>query len=622
MDNILDIRSLSRANKELKSMDRYFESIQKRARNFGVSSFQRNVVAINRASESARRLSNALNTLTSRLYRLNHLLRTSAGNTCKCFCCKGNTKGKSLNDGKTKHSRWTDNSLIKQQNKITTLPNRQNKIGIYGPMPPPFLAGTNLTNNPNIFPHSQSTVGKFGQVQKNSLKEPFQSILESLKFLNKPKDYLEMLADVSKAYKKITSAQVASMPSWMRKIKNGTDSTLNTIKSSSVYTQATSIFSSAPSWVKTGLKGAGKYGKKAIGAADLFVDVDEILSAKKEEKYKLIGKFVGGKAGNFLGKSIGMQIGSKVPYAGVVLGPALGFVLGELGEAWLGPLGEKGMEKVWYAKTHLKDWTKSVKTGIDYTTQDFKKGMNILNNEVDNKTNTINAVSPPLIDYWSKQFENFIGNQTQNTMGGVDNLAGKISRKVPGSSYILNKVKEPFKNKIYDAGNYLKNNVPGLIGEGIKGQVHDISEGTKNLTNGLNKFIQRNADPVKETIKKATSKTSDFLQMILDSPEKLDWGLFGDAEKTAARKVPNKSSRNLIASSRTYRANDRHRKTAVHSVKSSNRNTSNMQVNMPTGAIQVAVGERVNFDALASEVGKRFVAGFRQAMDNNKTARA
>lgn len=621
MDDILDIRSLSRVNKELKSMDRYFESIQKRARNFGFSSFQRNVVAINRASESARRLSNALNILTSRLYRLNHLIRTSAGNTCKCSCCKGSINGKSLNHSKTKHSRWIDHSLIKQQNKITTLPNRQNKIGIYGPMPPPFLVGPNLTNNPNIFPHSQSTVGKFNQVQKNSLKESFQSILESLKFLNKPKDYLEIIADVSKAYKRITSAQVASMPSMMRNIKNGIDSTLNTIKSSSIYTKAASIYSRTPSWVKTGLKGMGKYVKKAIGAADLYVDVDGILSAKGEEKYKQIGKFVGGKAGNILGKYIGMQLGSRVPYAGVVLGPALGFVLGELGEQWLEPLGEKGMEKVWYAKTHLKDWTKSLKLGIDQTTQVFKQGMNGFNNEVANKTNTINAVSPPLVDYWSKQLENLIGDQTQNVMGGVDNLTEKISRKVPASNKILNNVKEPLKNSIYDAGNFLKNKVP-VLSEGIKGQVHELSEGTKSLSNGLNNFVQENADPFKEKVKKAVTKTSDFLQMILDSPEKLDWGLLADTKKTATRNVSNEFSRNLVASFRTYRANDRHRKTAVHSVKSTNRNTSNMQVNMPTGAIQVAVGERVNFDALASEVGKRFVAGFRQAMDNNKTARA
>ncbi|MGG1943169.1 hypothetical protein ABFY57_26215 [Paenibacillus polymyxa] len=148
-------------------------------------------------------------------------------------------------------------------------------------------------------------------------------------------------------------------------------------------------------------------------------------------------------------------------------------------------------------------------------------------------------------------------------------------------------------------------------------------KGPKNFSNKLNNFVQKNADPFKEKVKKATSKTSDFLQMILDSPEKLNWEIFQSTEKTAAKKsTPNKYSRNLVASSRTYRANDRHRTAAVHSVKNTNRNKSNMQVNMPTGAIQVAVGERVNFDALASEVGKRFVAGFRQAMDNNKTARA
>ncbi|MGW8440549.1 transcriptional regulator [Paenibacillus sp. S33] len=623
MDDILDIRSLSRVNKELKSMDRYFESIQKRTRNFGFSSFQRQKVVIDQTTESVKRLSNALSNLTSRLYKINRLTQNLSGIkiAVKCSCSKDCSKCKSTTCGKLGKSNGFNHSLIKQQNKIITQQKMQNKDGSNNYATSGLPLGSMISSVLGKSQISQSAASKNNEKQKIVLIKPVMDLMNFFKFFSKPKDFLEMIAKVSKAYKAITASQIASMPLKLRNAKNSIDSILNTIKSSSLYTQAASMFSSAPSWLKTGLKGAAKYGGKAIGFADIGFDISEILNAKGEEKYKLIGKLVAGKTGNILGKSFGMQLGSKVPYAGVVLAPVLGYIFGEIGEKLFEPLGEKGMEKVWYAKTHLKGWTKSLKAGIDQTTQDFKQGMIGFNNEVAIKVNNIKAATPTTIDHWSKQLESFIGNQTGNLMGGVDNLTEKISRKVPASNKILNNVREPLKNKINGAGDYLKNNIPGLS-EGIKRKVYDISEGTKKFSNKFNNFVQKNADPFKDTIKKATTKTSDFLQMILDSPEKLNWELLQSTEKTAAKKsTPNKYSRNLVASSRTYRANDRHRTVAVHSVKNTNRNKSNMQVNMPTGAIQVAVGERVNFDALASEVGKRFVAGFRQAMDNNKTAR-
>ncbi|ADO55146.1 hypothetical protein [Paenibacillus polymyxa] len=624
MDDILDIRSLSRVNKELKAMDRYFESIQKRARNFGLNSFQRQKIVIDQTTESVKRLSNALSNLTSRLYKINRLTRNLSGIkiAVKCSCSKDCSKCKMTTCAKNGGSYWFNHSLIEQQNKISIQQKNQksgknNNVAI-----PNIPLGSKISSNLGKSQISQSSASKNNEKQKIVIKKPVMDLMNFFKFFNKPKDFVESLNKTVKAYRAITLSQVAAMPTWLKNTKTWIDDVANQIKTSTVYTQAASIFSSTPSWLKTGLKGAAKYGGKAIGFADLGFDISEILNAKGEEKYKLIGKLVAGKTGNILGKSFGMQVGSKVPYAGVVLAPVLGYIFGEIGEKLFEPLGEKGMEKVWYAKTHLKGWTKSLKESIDQTTQDFKQGMIGFNNEVAIKVNNIKAATPTTIDHWSKQLESFIGNQTGNLMGGVDNLTEKISRKVPASNKILNNVREPLKNKINVTGNYLKNSIPGLS-EGVKEKINNISEGTKNFSNKLNNFVQKNADPFKEKVKKATSKTSDFLQMILDSPEKLNWELIQSTEKTAAKKsTPNKYSRTLVASSRTYRANDRHRTAAVHSVKNTNRNKANMQVNMPTGAIQVAVGERVNFDALASEVGKRFVAGFRQAMDNNKTARA
>jgi hypothetical protein len=624
VDDILDIRSLSRVNKELKSMDRYFESIQKRTRNFGFSSFQRQKVVIDQTTESVKRLSNALSNLTSRLYKINRLTRNLSGIkiAVKCSCSKDCSKCKTTTCGKLGISNGFNHSLIKQQNKIITQQKMRNKGGSNNYATSGLPLGSMISSVLGKSQISQSAASKNSEKQKIVLIKPVMDIMSFFKFFSKPKDVVEALNKATKAYRAITPSQIATMPSWLKTTRTKIDDVVNQIKTSTIYTRAASMFSGAPSWLKTGLKGTAKYGGKAIGFADVGFDISEILNSTGEKKYKLIGEFIGGKTGNILGKSFGMQLGAKVPYAGVVLAPVLGYIFGELGEQLFGALGEKGMEKVWYAKTHLKGWTKSLKAGIDQTTQDFKQGMNGFNNEVAIKTNNIKATAPTTIDYWSKQVESFIGNQTENLMGGVDNLTGKISRKVPAATKILNNVREPLKNKINGTGDYLKNNIPGLS-EGIKRKVYDISEGTKKFSNKFNNFVQKNADPFKDTIKKATSKTSDFLQMILDSPEKLNWEIFQRTEKTAAKKsTPNKYSRTLVASSRTYRANDRHRTAAVHSVKNANRNKSNMQVNMPTGAIQVAVGERVNFDALASEVGKRFVAGFRQAMDNNKTARA
>ncbi|MDR6777502.1 hypothetical protein J2W98_001764 [Paenibacillus peoriae] len=623
MDDILDIRSLSRVNKELKSMDRYFESIQKRTRNFGFSSFQRQKVVIDQTTESVKRLSNALSNLTSRLYKINRLTRNLSGIkiAVKCSCSKDCSKCKTTSHSKMGSSNGGNYSLINLQNKIISQLGLQNRVNINKSTAPGVPLKTSTSNAPSKSVNSQSPATKNTEKQKIVLIKPVMDTMAFIKPFSKPKDVVESLNEAAKAYKAITPSQVATMPPWLQTAKTKIDNVVNQIKTSTIYTRAASMYSGAPSWVKTGLKGAGKLAKSAIVVADVGYDVSEILNANGEEKYKLIGEFVGSKIGNIVGKSVGGAT-VAIPYVGPVIAPIASLVLGAAGE-WLGGIGGgKIMEKVWYAKTHLKGWTKSLKAGIDTTTKDFKQSMNGFNNEVAIKTNNIKTTAPATIDSWSNKITNFIGNKSERAIGIVENITGKVSRKIPSSSDFLNNMKGSLGNKINGVSNRLKGYVPGLA-EGVKEKINNISEGTKNFSNKLNNYVQKNADPFKEKVKKATSKTSDFLQMILDSPEKLNWELIMRTEKTAAKKnAPNKFSRNLVASSRTYRANDRHRTAAVHSVKNTNRNKSNMQVNMPTGAIQVAVGERVNFDALASEVGKRFVAGFRQAMDNNKTARA
>ncbi|TQS01050.1 transcriptional regulator [Paenibacillus ottowii] len=623
MDDILDIRSLSRVNKELKAMDRYFESIQKRARNFGLSSFQRQKIVIDQTTESVKRLSNALSNLTSRLYKINRLARNLSGIkiAVKCACSKDCSKCRSTCHSKMGSSNGINHSLTNLQKKITSQLGLQNKVNINKSSAPGVPLKTSTSNSPSKSVISQSSATKNTEKEKIVVIKPVMNTMAFIKKFSKVNDAVESLNKTIKAYKAITPSQVAAMPSWLQTAKTKIDDVVNRIKTSTIYTRAASMYSGAPSWVKTGLKGAGKIAKSAIVVADVVYDASEILNATGEEKYKLIGEFVGSKIGNIVGKSVGGAT-VAIPYVGPVIAPIASLVLGAAGE-WLGGIGGgKIMEKVWYAKTHLKGWTKSLNEGIDTTTKDFKQSMNGFNNEVANKTNNIKTTAPVTIDSWSNKIVNFIGNKSESAIGIVENITGKLSKGIPLSSDLTNNMKGALENKINGVSNRLKGYVPGLA-EGVKEKINNISEGTKNFSNKLNNFVQKNADPFKEKVKKATSKTSDFLQMILDSPEKLNWELIQSTEKTAAKKsTPNKYSRTLVASSRTYRANDRHRTAAVHSVKNTNRNKSNMQVNMPTGAIQVAVGERVNFDALASEVGKRFVAGFRQAMDNNKTARA
>ncbi|KJD39996.1 transcriptional regulator [Paenibacillus polymyxa] len=623
MDDILDIRSLSRVNKELKAMDRYFESIQKRARNFGLSSFQRQKIVIDQTTESVKRLSNALSNLTSRLYKINRLTRNLSGIkiAVKCVCSKDCSKCRSTCHSKMGSSNGVNHYFTNLQKKITSQLGLQNKVNINKSSAPGVPLKTSTSNSPSRSVISQSSATKNTEKEKIVVIKPVMNTMAFIKKFSKVNDTVESLNKTVKAYKAITPSQVAAMPSWLQTAKTKIDDVVNRIKTSTIYTRAASMYSGAPSWVKTGLKGAGKIAKSAIVVADIVYDASEILNATGEEKYKLIGEFVGSKIGNIVGKSVGGAT-VAIPYVGPVIAPIASLVLGAAGE-WLGGIGGgKIMEKVWYAKTHLKGWTKSLNEGIDTTTKDFKQSMNGFNNEVANKTNNIKTTAPVTIDSWSNKIVNFIGNKSESAIGIVENITGKLSKKIPLSSDLTNNIKGAFENKINGVSNRLKDYVPGLA-EGVKEKINNISEGTKNFSNKLNNFVQKNADPFKEKVKKATSKTSDFLQMILDSPEKLNWEIFQSTEKTAAKKsTSNKYSRTLVASSRTYRANDRHRTAAVHSVKNANRNKSNMQVNMPTGAIQVAVGERVNFDALASEVGKRFVAGFRQAMDNNKTARA
>lgn len=297
MDDILDIRSLSRVNKELKAMDRYFESIQKRARNFGLSSFQRQKIVIDQTTESVKRLSNALSNLTSRLYKINRLTRDLSGIkiAVKCSCSKDCSKCKMKTCSKNGGSYWFNHSLIKQQNKMSTQQKIQkngknNNVAI-----PNIPLGSKISSNLGKSQISQSAASKNNEKQKIVIKKPVMDLMNFFKFFNKPKDFVEALNKATKAYRAITLSQFAAMPTWLKNTKTWIDDVANQIKTSTVYTQAASIFSSTPSWLKTGLKGAAKYGGKAIGFADLGFDISEILNAKGEEKYKLIGKLVAGK---------------------------------------------------------------------------------------------------------------------------------------------------------------------------------------------------------------------------------------------------------------------------------------------------------------------------------------
>ena len=76
------------------------------------------------------------------------------------------------------------------------------------------------------------------------------------------------------------------------------------------------------------------------------------------------------------------------------------------------------------------------------------------------------------------------------------------------------------------------------------------------------------------------------------------------------------------SSSKSYSTSKKHTSTARNAVKNTPQYNNSTNVNMPTGGIQVTVGEPVNFQELAFQVGTRFVTEYKRAMENNKTARA
>ncbi|KTS81101.1 transcriptional regulator, partial [Paenibacillus jamilae] len=427
MDDILDIRSLSRVNKELKAMDRYFESIQKRARNFRLNSFQRQKIVIDQTTESVKRLSNALSNLTSRLYKINRLTRNFSGIkiAVKCSCSKDCSKCRSTCHSKMGSSNGVNHSLTNLQKKITSQLGLQNKVNINKSSAPGVPLKTRTSNSPSKSVNSQSPATKNTEKEKIVVIKPVMNTMAFIKKFSKVNDAVESLNKTVKAYRAITPSQVAAMPSWLQTAKTKIDDVVNRIKTSTIYTQAASMYSGAPSWVKTGLKGAGKIAKSAIVVADIVYDASEILNATGEKKYKLIGEFVGSKIGNIVGKSVGGAT-VAIPYVGPVIAPIASLVLGAAGE-WLGGKGGgKIMEKVWYAKTHLKGWTKSLNEGIDTTTKDFKQSMNGFNNEVANKTNNIKTTAPATIDSWSNKIVNFIGNKGESAIGIVENITGKV----------------------------------------------------------------------------------------------------------------------------------------------------------------------------------------------------
>lgn len=572
MDLALNIGGLNRANREMKYFSGYIESIQKREGLF-------------KATELAMQ-KNMLSSLLGQLYYIDMVARRLP----------------KLSFGE----------------KFITAAGQQMKDAITSNV----VETTNANQQQGINRSPADALTKEGHKndKKNEQSQSSFDISEITSFGADSKDYIDALIDSVQRFKSITIQEYSNFPNFLKNLYNsiysGAASTSAWITSKPFFNKITSVWGSSPPWLKKSLGFVGKY----FGVIDQGVSLGKISNMTGETKYEELGKFFGGEIGKSLGTAAGNSIGGMVRYAGVVLGPLLGLVLGKEGKEYGEKIGVQTGKGVWYVKENLAGWTNSLLEEIDTVNSSFKTGVDGVNIALNAKVDQLNPQAKSQLDSWISDAAVNVNNSGNPLIDAIGDFGGKLASNNPTISPLINQWTVTAQNGVRQLSNSSAEKINGLKDE-AENVIDAVGNTTKKSINFGAKLFKGGADLMSGLVKWDIKVKSMGLQGILDLPENInpkEWFSSNNTDVNGTRKIGTSPTR--TASSKGYRANEKHTRTATASVKNSNRTTSNTNVNMPQGAVQVAVNEPLNLADLAVQVGKRFVTEYKRAVENQRTA--
>ncbi|MFM9276475.1 hypothetical protein [Paenibacillus jiagnxiensis] len=595
MDIALDIGGLSRANRELKYTSGYLESLRKRKEIFKAEDLARKKNLIDRITESINRLTFALERLARQLYYVNQLARRFPG-----IRFGGKLGTTIVQHPKNANIPKSDDKVSPSRQQVSSNKQNESNRSIGALLTKPFQL-SNVT-----------------AVNTNNTNVPAKSGID-LTWAILATDIAEGLKKTVDGFKSITAQQFTSMSTRMQSIYTYLDGIGTKITSSSIFTKISSMWSSSPAWLKTSAKFAGA----TLKVLDGIVSVFKIGNAKGEKKYEELFSTALSLIGGSAGARAGAGAGLLVPGAELVTVPlfaALGGIVGGFAGKWAGGWIGKG---VWHVKENLGGWTSSFLENVDSFNASFSTGVDNINETLNNKVDQLIPQATSQLDSWLSDTSTNVNKGSNLLTDALGNFNSFLSSNNSPLSPLVNEWTPTIQNGIGDISNNLVDKINSIDAANV---VNEVGESAKKFLDSGAKVSKNGADAVSSGVKFGAKGLSDYVQMIVDLPEKFDfnfnpWGLFSlnnNTDVNGTKKIGTSTTR--TASSKSYRANEKHTQTATTSVKNSNRTTANTNVNMPQGAVQVSVGQPVNLAELALQVGQRFVTEYKRATENKRTA--
>ncbi|MNW34836.1 hypothetical protein D3C74_118210 [compost metagenome] len=394
-----------------------------------------------------------------------------------------------------------------------------------------------------------------------------------------------------------------------------------------------------------GVKKTVPIASTAVDVSDYLLKANEIVYAEGEEKYTKLGEHVFSTLGGFAGDALGAYVGRGNPAVTAAVSLTVGKKLEDFG----GEVGFWTGKGVYFVKSNLGKWTKSANNFVDKTADKYiLPSVDMQSGWIQKGSHISNYLHRGAIN-WSankaKQLVSGVGSSIQNGAGSVGNQLSKMLPS-PASRDMIQYMTNSFQRGVMAKSVAATNKIDEtrLLANQLNDRVNtNFKDSVRSATPYVKDFIKYQKDRFKGQV----TIGSNLLQGTLDIPEQfltpdtieegfksalplgplsmqgwLNKKLVNHYKKYFKDNPPYQLPKPKSSSSKSYSTSKKHTTTARNAVKNTPQYNNSTNVNMPTGGIQVTVGEPVNFQELAFQVGTRFVTEYKRAMENNKTARA
>lgn len=394
-----------------------------------------------------------------------------------------------------------------------------------------------------------------------------------------------------------------------------------------------------------GVKKTVPIASTAVDVSDYLLKANEIVYAEGEEKYTKLGEHVFSTLGGLAGDALGAYVGRGNPAVAAAVSLTVGKKLEDFG----GEVGFWTGKGVYFVKSRLNGWTKSANNFVDKMTDEYiLPSVDMQSGWIQKGSDLSNYLHRGAIN-WSadkaKQLVNGVGSSIQNGAGSVGNQLSKMLPS-PASRDMVQYMTNSFQRSVMAKSVAAANKIDET--RLLANQLNDsVNTNFKNSVRWITPYVKDHLSYQRDGLKGQAIIGSNLLQGTLDLPEKfltpetieegfksaiplgpismqnwLDKKLMNHYTQYFKDNPPFKLPNLKTSSSKSYSTSKKHTSTARNAVKNTPQYNNSTNVNMPTGGIQVTVGEPVNFQELAFQVGTRFVTEYKRAMENNKTARA